>query len=198
MFYIVEEFSVKKPKSKSSKSESIKNLKKDNFSKSIIKGLSISSVIASMFAVPSSAAEALDLSQKPLSTPILDYLKNENILIPQVGIYDQTTKTWLDGTPIESPGSGYTLTPVDEESANTITNFIWDDEMQTLVPQYYSVDLKNASDPSTFGIPRYLGKPTLDYYKDNNILIPQAGVYDAEQRLGQRELLSNPQAADTP
>ncbi len=52
----------------------------------------------------------IDLSQKPVETPTLDYLKDNNILIPQKGEYNSTDKTWAEADPIQSSGSAYTIT----------------------------------------------------------------------------------------
>ena len=46
--------------------------------------------------VPAYADETatIDLSQKPVDTPTLDYLKDNNILIPQKGEWNADTNTW--------------------------------------------------------------------------------------------------------
>lgn len=52
----------------------------------------------------------IDLTQKPINTPTLDYLKDNNVEISQKGEWNATDKTWSSAAPIQSPGSAYTIT----------------------------------------------------------------------------------------
>jgi len=160
--------------SKNSKKK-LSNHKYSTFSRSaVLKTLSCAALagLVSFSGASSHAAETeatIDLSSKPITSATLDYLKENNILIPQKGAYDEDDKTWAEAAPISSPGSSYTLTQVDAESDNTITKFEWNEETETFVPVYYRIDLKETE---------INNKPTLDYLKENNILIPQKGAYD--------------------
>ena len=87
--------------------------------------------------------DEVDLSQKPIDTPTLDHLKNNNVLIPQTK-YDDNNKL-VEDTPIESKGSGYTYTKVDAKGDNTVTKFEYDKTTGAIVPVYYRVDLKQTT-----------------------------------------------------
>ena len=86
-------------------------------------------------------ADDIVVNLKPQDSPTLDYFKENNILIPHKGAFD---KTWVEAEPVISPRSAYTLTKVEQKSDNTITRYEWDKAAQSLVPQYYRVDLKKT------------------------------------------------------
>ncbi|MBD5402686.1 hypothetical protein HDR58_07810, partial [bacterium] len=88
----------------------------------------------------------IDLKNKPIETPTLDYLKDNNILIPQKGEYNSSNKTWAEGEPITSPGSAYKVT----EGTETNHNFKYQtvDEDGNITTKYYNVNLKEADDGS--------------------------------------------------
>lgn len=81
----------------------------------------------------------IDLSQKPVETPTLDYLKDNNILIPQKGEYNSTDKTWVEADSVQSSGSAYTIT---EGAADDYTfEYKTADKDGNLVSSYYKIDL---------------------------------------------------------
>ena len=94
--------------------------------------------------VPAYADEtaAIDLSQKPVDTPTLDYLKDNNILIPQKGKWDASTKTWSEAAPIASPGSAYTIT-TGTETDHTF-DYTTADSEGNLTHNYYKIDLRQS------------------------------------------------------
>ena len=84
--------------------------------------------------------DEVDLSQKPIDTPTLDYLHDNNVLIPQKTfqrdenghiVKDSNNKPIIqEGTPILAPQSGYSLTELDAkedgskpDGDNVITKF---------------------------------------------------------------------------
>lgn len=84
--------------------------------------------------------DEVDLSQKPIDTPTLDYLHNNNVLIPQKTfqrdedgniVKDSNNNPILqEGTPILAPQSGYSLTKLEAkedgskpDGNNVITKF---------------------------------------------------------------------------
>ena len=84
--------------------------------------------------------DEIDLSQKPIDTPTLDYLHDNNVLIPQKTfqrdenghiVKDSNNKPIIqEGTPILAPQSGYSLTELDAkedgskpDGDNVITKF---------------------------------------------------------------------------
>ena len=84
--------------------------------------------------------DKVDLSQKPIDTPTLDYLHDKNVLIPQKSyqrdengniVKDANNKPILqEGTPILAPQSGYSLTELEAkedgskpDGDNVITKF---------------------------------------------------------------------------
>lgn len=85
-------------------------------------------------------AADLDLSQKAENTPTLDYLKDNNILIPQKGVYNSGNKTWAEADSIASPGSTYNVVAGSEEDYS----FVWQtlDKDNNIVKQYYKINLK--------------------------------------------------------
>ena len=86
---------------------------------------------------PSASATELsdvDLSKKPLDTPTLDYLNQNNVTLPAGD----------DGTAAPVPPSAYTLTKVDAAGENTITKFEWDESTQSYNVVNYQIDLKQT------------------------------------------------------
>ncbi len=82
----------------------------------------------------------IDLSQKPVETPTLDYLKDNNVLIPQKSGYDSWFDIWIEGEPIESPGSAFTISKGTE--ADYTFEYKTADKNGTLTTNYYKVSLK--------------------------------------------------------
>ena len=79
------------------------------------------------------------LKNKPVETPTLDYLKENNILIPQKK-YDETTKEWIDGgEPIEAPESAYKITAGTE--ADHTFDYTTADKDGNLTHNYYKIQL---------------------------------------------------------
>ena len=103
-----------------------------------LKALLLASLAGCMvIGVPSAGAAELsdiDLSKKPLDTPTLDYLNQNNVTLPAGN----------DGTAAPVPPSAYTLTKVDAAGENTITKFEWDESTQSFSPVYYNVNLKQT------------------------------------------------------
>ena len=107
------------------------------------KGSSLKSLLLASLAgcivigAPSASAAELsdvDLSKKPLDTPTLDYLNQNNVTLPAGD----------DGVAAPVPPSAYTLTKVDAAGENTITKFEWDESTQSFNPVYYNVNLKQT------------------------------------------------------
>ncbi len=103
-----------------------------------LKALLLASLAGCMvIGVPSAGAAELsdiDLSKKPLDTPTLDYLNQNNVTLPAGD----------DGVAAPVPPSAYTLTKVDAAGENTITKFEWDESTQSFNPVYYNVNLKQT------------------------------------------------------
>lgn len=98
-----------------------KDMKKNNF----CKGYSLLAAVLAVSAisvVPSCAEEVvvLDLSDKSIDTPTLNYLKGSNQLIPQKGAWDSSTKTWGEAPSIASPGSSYEIVTGSEINLHNI------------------------------------------------------------------------------
>ena len=105
--------------------------------------------------------DEVDLSQKPIDMPTLDYLHDNNVLIPQKSLQrDEDGNIVTDangesiiqeGTPILAPQSGYSLTELNAkedgskpDGDNVITKFEYNKTTGTLNPVYYSVNLKQT------------------------------------------------------
>ena len=91
---------------------------------------------------------AIDLSQKPVDTPTLAYLKDNNILIPQKDykrdadgnlVKENNKPVYIDGEPIASPGSAYTIT-TGTETDHTF-DYTTADSEGNLTHNYYKIDL---------------------------------------------------------
>lgn len=97
---------------------------------------------------------SIDLSNKPISQATLDYLKENNILIPQKeyqrdadgNIVKVSGKpVYVDFKLINSPGSAYNLVPVTESGVNTITKYVLDNSTGNFIANHFVVDLKEKS-----------------------------------------------------
>lgn len=80
--------------------------------------------------------DEVDLSQKPIDTPILDYLHDNNVQIK-----------YEDGTEVAIPQSSYTMTNVEANSDgskpdgdNIITQYDYDKTTGSLSPLYYEIN----------------------------------------------------------
>ena len=111
----------------------------------------------------------IDLSQKPINTPTLDYLHDNTVFLPQKTfqrdadgniVKDANDKPIIqEGTPILAPQSGYSLTELEAkedgskpDGNNVITKFevkdvtrYYDKTTGAIVPVYYRVDLKQTT-----------------------------------------------------
>ena len=123
---------------------SIRSAKFNAENKTTLKTLTVATIAGlSIIGVGQAQATTLDevdLSQKPIDTPTLDYLHDNNVLIPQKTfqrdedgniVKDANDKpTILEGTPILAPQSGYSLTKLEAnpdgskpDGDNVITKF---------------------------------------------------------------------------
>lgn len=100
--------------------------------------------------------DEVDLSQKPIDTPILDYLHDNNVQIK-----------YEDGTEVAIPQSSYTMTNVEANSDgskpagdNIITKYDYDKTTGSLSPLYYEINYQTQ-----FGNPD--GDKTLTFGKVN-------------------------------
>ena len=111
----------------------------------------------------------IDLSQKQINTPTLDYLHDNTVFLPQKTfqrdadgniVKDANDKPIIqEGTPILAPQSGYSLTELEAkedgskpDGDNVITKFevkdvtrYYDKTTGAIVPVYYRVDLKQTT-----------------------------------------------------
>ena len=88
-------------------------------------------------------AQDFDLSQKPIDMPTLDYLQNNNIQIPQKGVYDKESGTWTEAPAINSPGSYYSISPATE--ADYTFSYNLTDAEGNLTTHYVKIDFKDLS-----------------------------------------------------
>ena len=123
---------------------SIRSAKFNAENKTTIKTLTVATIAGlSIIGVGQAQATTLDevdLSQKPIDTPTLDYLHDNNVLIPQKTfqrdedgniVKDSNNKPIIqEGTPILAPQSGYSLTKIEAkedgskpDGDNVITKF---------------------------------------------------------------------------
>ena len=123
---------------------SIRSAKFNAENKTTLKTLTVATIAGlSIIGVGQAQATTLDevdLSKKPIDTPTLDYLHDNNVLIPQKTfqrdengniVKDSNNKpTILEGTPILAPQSGYSLTKLEAkedgskpDGDNVITKF---------------------------------------------------------------------------
>ena len=123
---------------------SIRSAKFNSENKTTLKTLTVATIAGlSIIGVGQAQATTLDevdLSQKPIDTPTLDYLHDNNVLIPQTSfqrdedgniVKDANDKPIIqEGTPILAPQSGYSLTKLEAnpdgskpDGDNVITKF---------------------------------------------------------------------------
>ena len=123
---------------------SIRSAKFNAENKTTLKTLTVATIAGlSIIGVGQAQATTLDevdLSQKPIDTPTLDYLHDNNVLIPQKTfqrdedgniVKDENDKPIIqEGTPILAPQSGYSLTKIEAnpdgskpDGDNVITKF---------------------------------------------------------------------------
>lgn len=133
------------------------NVKKENktfktLAVATIAGLSIIGVGQAQAAT----LDEVDLSQKPIDTPTLDYLHNNDVQIK-----------YEDGTEVAIPQSNYTMTEVkaNEDGSkpdgdNIITQYDYDKTTGSLSPLYYEINYQTQ-----FGNPD--GDTTLTFGKVN-------------------------------
>ena len=133
------------------------NVKKENkpfktLAIATIAGLSIIGVGQAQAAT----LDEVDLSQKPIDTPTLDYLHNNDVQIK-----------YEDGTEVAIPQSNYTMTEVkaNEDGSkpdgdNIITQYSYDKTTGSLSPLYYEINYQTQ-----FGNPD--GDTTLTFGKVN-------------------------------
>lgn len=82
------------------------------------------------------------LKNKTIDQPTLDYLKDNNILIPQKGEWNSTDKTWGTAAPIPSRGSAYTITESSAEDYDF--EYKITDDGQNVNTQYYKVNIAGS------------------------------------------------------
>jgi len=133
------------------------NVKKENktfktLAVATIAGLSIIGVGQAQAAT----LDEVDLSQKPIDTPTLDYLHNNDVQIK-----------YEDGTEVAIPQSSYTMTKVEAnedgskpDGDNIITQYDYDKTTGSLSPLYYEINYQTQ-----FGNPD--GDTTLTFGKVN-------------------------------
>ncbi len=133
------------------------NVKKENkpfktLAVATIAGLSIIGVGQAQAAT----LDEVDLSQKPIDTPTLDYLHNNDVQIK-----------YEDGTEVAIPQSNYTMTEVNAnedgskpDGDNIITQYSYDKTTGSLSPLYYEINYQTQ-----FGNPD--GDTTLTFGKVN-------------------------------
>ena len=132
--------------------------------------------------------DKVDLSQKPIGTPTLDYLHDKKVLIPQKTfqrdedgniIKDKNNKpTIQEGTPILAPQSGYSLTELDAkedgskpDGNNVITKF----EVKEVTRYYDKTTGKLVANPIS-GIEYKVvqEKDLVPHYYNVNPVIPES------------------------
>ena len=102
--------------------------------------------ITSMGAAQGMSIEEIDLSQKPLVTPTLDYFYDNGVIKYEYG---------FDGNIIEGSGtnfeqSGYTLSETADSSLdNVITKYQYDEVNNSLTEKHYQVSLRRTEYGST-------------------------------------------------
>ena len=93
---------------------------------------------------PQVNAADLDLSNKPLTSPTLDYIKDNNMDIPQVK-YDQDGN-FVETDAVKSPGSAYSVTAGSESDYDF--SYQTSDADGNLTTHYAKIDLKELPDYS--------------------------------------------------
>ena len=189
---------------------SIKSAKFNAENKTTIKTLTVATIAGlSIIGVGQAQAATLDevdLSQKPIDTPTLDYLHNNDVQIK-----------YEDGTEVAIPQSNYTMTEVkaNEDGSkptgdNIITKYDYDKTTGSLSPLYYEINHQTQ-----FGNPD--GDTTLNFeytsirtdflgqdlyfkgYKitEDNTITPSA-TYKYSTNSNYQDIISNTLNLDTP
>ena len=173
------------------------NVKKENkpfktLAVATIAGLSIIGVGQAQAAT----LDEVDLSQKPIDTPTLDYLHNNDVQIK-----------YEDGTEVAIPQSNYTMTEVNAnedgskpDGDNIITQYSYDKTTGSLSPLYYEINYQTQ-----FGNPD--GDTTLtfgkvEYQQENNTkyrweLNPQNPTSTITYKYNQGDTINSPITNDS-
>ena len=89
------------------------------------------------------------MKNKPVDTPTLEYLKTNEVLIPQKGKWDANKKDWAEADPIKAPnGSSYTIQNIDALSGdenNIEFTYTTSDKDGNLTDSYYKVNYETPS-----------------------------------------------------
>ena len=150
--------------------------------------------------------DEVDLSQKPINTPTLDYLHNNDVQIK-----------YEDGTEVAIPQSSYTMTEVkaNEDGSkpngdNIITQYSYDKTTGSLSPLYYEINHQtqfgNPDGDTTLNFEYtsirtdYLGQGL--YFKgykitEDNTITPSA-TYKYSTNSNYQDIISNTLNSDTP
>lgn len=150
--------------------------------------------------------DEVDLSQKPIDTPILDYLHDNNVQIKDE-----------NGTEVAIPQSSYTMTNVEANSDgskpagdNIITKYDYDKTTGSLSPLYYEINYQtqfgNPDGDTTLNFEYtsirtdYLGQGL--YFKgykitEDNTITPSA-TYKYSTNSNYQDIISNTLNSDTP
>lgn len=118
-----------------------------------VKVLSVAAFVGLAFAVPACADDATQillgdavsaelLKNKPIDKPTLDYLRENNILIPQQSKWDSATNSWVKQDPITLPESAYKI--VDGSKDNHTFEYQTADENGNITTTYYTIELKDS------------------------------------------------------
>ena len=121
------------------------SLTKDYNTKVSFKALSVAAV-AGLFFIGGGVAQAttiddIDMSQKPIDTPTLDYLHDNDVKMTneygvETGVYPQSSYTL---TKVEANADG-----TKPEGDNIVTKFEYDQNADKLIPVYYALELKKT------------------------------------------------------
>lgn len=166
------------------------NVKKENkpfktLAVATIAGLSIIGVGQAQAAT---TLDEVDLSQKPIDTPTLDYLHNNDVQIK-----------YEDGTEVAIPQSNYTMTEVkaNEDGSkpngdNIITQYSYDKTTGSLSPLYYEINYQTQ-----FGNPD--GDTTLTFGKVNGSwkLNPENPTRTITYKYNQGDTINSPITNDS-
>lgn len=132
------------------------NVKKENkpFKTLAIATIAGLSIIGVGQAQAATTLDEVDLSQKPIDTPTLDYLHNNDVQIK-----------YEDGTEVAIPQSNYTMTEVkaNEDGSkptgdNIITQYDYDKTTGSLSPLYYEINYQTQFGNPDGDTTQHLGK----------------------------------------
>ena len=171
---------------------SIKSAKFNAENKTTLKTLTVATIAGlSIIGVGQAQATTLDevdLSQKPIDTPTLDYLHDKKVLIPQKTfqrdengniVKDANNKPILqEGTPILAPQSGYSLTELEAkedgskpDGNNVITKF----EVKEVTRYYDKTTGELVANPSSGTEYKVVQeKDLVPQYYNVNTIIPES------------------------